>query len=662
MLALALFVLVLGPLTSTPAPRPQTDDPLQVLVVSGANNHWWQWTTPSLVSMLDQSGRFEVRVTEEPQVTLADAAAIADVDVFLLDYNGPRWGEAAEANFVAAVRAGAGVSVIHAANNAFTGWQDYETMVGVLWREGAGHGKFHPFDVEVLDREHPITRNLSRFVAHPDELYHRLSPTPGSEFRVLMQAFSSEKSGGVGAWQPMALVNQFGAGRIFHTPLGHVWQDSVANQVSHTDPQFRALVVRGTEWAATGRVSETEREPNTLTALEQAAGWQSLFDGRSFAGWREFQQQGPPADGWSVEDGSLRIAAGAPVGDLVTELDYQDFELAFEWKVSEGANSGVMYRVSPTGGTTYLTGPEYQVLDDAHSDSGDQPLHAAGALYGLYAAQDKLLRPTGEWNTGRIVLIGNRVEHWLNGTRVVACELASEDWNSRRAASKFAGFEGFGEQATGRIVLQNHGNEVWFRNLRVRDLSPRPERARPLFDGSFADWAAFLDEPAELASVWQAVDQQHFVCAGTPRGYLYTEQSFENFVLRFEWRWNAELGAGNSGALLRTQLPHQVWPQCIEAQLMSARAGDFWRIGDYPMATDESRSQGLNTLASSQAENPVGEWNQYEILVDRGDVVLRINGQLVNQGRNAAELPGPIALQSEGAEIHFRALTIQELH
>ncbi len=648
--------------------------PATALVISGANNHWWEWTTPSLVSILEHSGKFEVRVTTEPARTLADEAALSDVDVFVLDYNGPRWGAEAERGFVEAVRRGAGVSVIHAANNAFPGWSEYERMVGLTWRDGAGHGAFHPFDIEVSLREHPITRDLPRMVAHPDELYHGLTATPGSEHVVLLHAYSDPANGGVGSWQPLALVNHFGAGRVFHTALGHVWRDSEAQQASHRDPQFRSLVVRGTEWAATGRVTPARRAPNTLTELEQRAGWRLLFDGETLDGWHEYKRAAPPTDGWTVVDGALTIAAGSAVGDLVTDRSYQDFEFAFDWRVTPGANSGVMVRVAPEGDTTYLTGPEYQVLDDLHHDVGERPLQAAGALYDLYPATDKLLAPVGSWNTARIVLIGNRLEHWLNGRRIVACELASDDWNQRRAQSKFADFAGFGEQPSGLIALQNHGNEVAYRNLAIRDLSPRSERAQPLLGDALEGWTAVFEPGASDpgASTWRR-DGDTLLCSGAPQGYLMSEASWVNCVLTLEWRWDpaAEGATRNSGVLLRAQPAEDgawtVWPRCIEAQLMSGRAGDFVRIGDFPMQTaaagtqGPARTQGIVARAAAAVERPIGEWNRYEILADRGDVVVRLNGVIVNQGASAAELPGALALQSEGAPLAFRALTIQPL-
>ena len=143
---------------------------ISALLVTGENNHDWEWTAKSLTEMLDVSGKFSVDVTLDPDVTFEDAEALAKYDVFVLDYNGARWGEPAETNFLEAVRGGTGVSIIHAANNAFPGWVEYESLVCLLWRKGTGHGRFHSFDVEITDRDHPITSTLPTLLKHPDEL------------------------------------------------------------------------------------------------------------------------------------------------------------------------------------------------------------------------------------------------------------------------------------------------------------------------------------------------------------------------------------------------------------------------------------------------------------------------------------------------------------
>lgn len=446
------------------------DERVRVLIVGGANNHDWQWTHESLRSILAETGRFDVTVTTEPAKTLADAALLDEFDVFLLDYNGPRWGEPAESRFVEAVRGGKGVVVVHAADNAFPGWVEYEEMVMLLWRNGTGHGAFHPFAVEVIDRDHPVTAGMPDLRMHPDELYHGLVNSQNVDVRVLAQAFSSKESGGTGRHEPMIMVRRYGEGRIFHTPLGHVWRNVPLSRASHVDPQFRRLIARGTEWAATGTCLLSPIPPNWLTDDERAQGFELLFDGRDTDGWRGHRAEGFPASGWTVADGALVHAAGGGGGDLVTTRTFGDFELRFQWAVAPRANSGVIYRVADLDADTWASGPEYQVLDDVGVVVAPDSDQSAGALYGLAAPSNhKVLRPAGVWNDGRIVVRGWHIEHWLNGVGVVDVDLDTPELRARIAASKFGSLP-FATAREGRIALQDHGDEVRYRSLRIRTL------------------------------------------------------------------------------------------------------------------------------------------------------------------------------------------------
>jgi len=228
--------------------------------------------------------------------------------------------------------------------------------------------------------------------------------------------------------------------------------------------------------------------PNTLTPEERAQGWRLLFDGASFAGWRGLGFEGVPQGHWTIEDGAIHKIADRdvppgpdgkplPVGDLLTLATFRDFELAFEWKVAPGANSGVKYNVSeelsrgtPPQGHAAL-GFEYQVLDDdLHEDARNGPNRTAAALYDLLGPLGKRLRPVGEYNAARIVFRGSRGEHWLNGQKVLEFDLGSADFAARLAASKFRAIAGFAEKRSGHIVLQAHGDAVWFRSLKIRVL------------------------------------------------------------------------------------------------------------------------------------------------------------------------------------------------
>ncbi|MBX3485354.1 DUF1080 domain-containing protein [Phenylobacterium sp.] len=202
---------------------------------------------------------------------------------------------------------------------------------------------------------------------------------------------------------------------------------------------------------------------NTLTPAEKEAGWTLLFDGRTTAGWRGFRTAAPD---WHVADGALSPDPKKS-RDIMTQATFGDFDLAFEWKIGPKGNSGVMYRVTEDGDETYWSGPEYQVLDNSR---GEPPRQRAGALYDLYAPQGAVTKPVGEYNQGRILIEKGHVEHWLNGVKVVEYDLGSDDFKAKVAASKFRAWPMFGKGATGHIALQNHGDAVAYRNIRIRRL------------------------------------------------------------------------------------------------------------------------------------------------------------------------------------------------
>jgi len=226
--------------------------------------------------------------------------------------------------------------------------------------------------------------------------------------------------------------------------------------------------------------------PNTLTDAARTAGWRLLFDGHTFKGWRGLGLDSVPTAHWKVVDGTImkiasgnvpKLADGQPAqgGDLMTVDTFGDFELSWEWKVTPGANSGVKYNVSEELSMSQAPnraalGFEYQVLDDDRHVDGKLPNHRAGGLYDLIAPNaQKRLRPVGQWNEARVVFRGNHGEHWLNGTRIVEFDLGTPRLDSLLAQSKFRSIPGFATRRKGHIVLQDHGDEVYFRNIKVKE-------------------------------------------------------------------------------------------------------------------------------------------------------------------------------------------------
>lgn len=231
--------------------------------------------------------------------------------------------------------------------------------------------------------------------------------------------------------------------------------------------------------------------PNTLTEAEKAAGWRLLWDGQTAEGWRTPRSEKFPTRGWEMTNGVLSVAPSGGGesgggGDIISKGRYSQFELLVDFKITEGANSGVKYLVQPnlspidriTGKPTAVgsaIGPEYQVLDDVrHPDAkaGRNGNRTLGSLYDLIpAAATKQPHPIGEWNTARIVVTGKHVEHWLNGAKILEYERGSEAFRKAVAESKFKNIPDFGEWPEGHILLQDHGDRVSFRNIKIRTIA-----------------------------------------------------------------------------------------------------------------------------------------------------------------------------------------------
>lgn len=234
--------------------------PIKTLLITGENNHDWQRTAPFCKKALEDSGKFEVDLTENPSNVLTDAESLTQYQLFFLDYNGADWDEEAHLNLAERIRSGAGLIVLHAANNSFVAWEEYEKMIGLSWRDGAGHGKFHEFEVQIVDKSHPIMLGLPNFRTM-DELYHRLTNVQNVPVQVLATAYSDPLTGGTGQHEPMIIVLEYGLGRVYHHLLGHVWPGDPlgahkgASMIAFENEIFQTTLLRGCEWAATGAVS-----------------------------------------------------------------------------------------------------------------------------------------------------------------------------------------------------------------------------------------------------------------------------------------------------------------------------------------------------------------------------------------------------------------------
>ena len=209
---------------------------------------------------------------------------------------------------------------------------------------------------------------------------------------------------------------------------------------------------------------------NELSADEKSAGWRLLFDGKTTTGWRAIGKLEFPAKGWVVADGALKHEAKGGGGDIVTADDFESFELTWDWKIAEVGNSGVKYNLPDKNKGV---GFEYQMLDDEKHPDGIKGgrLHQTGGLYDLMEpSADKKVNPVGQWNHSRILVDGNKVEHWLNGAKTLAFEIASADLKERIAKSKYKSAPGFGDKKASPILIQDHGDEVSVKNMKLRPI------------------------------------------------------------------------------------------------------------------------------------------------------------------------------------------------
>ncbi len=219
--------------------------------------------------------------------------------------------------------------------------------------------------------------------------------------------------------------------------------------------------------------SNKEAGDNTLSNEEKEQGYKLLFDGKDMDGWRTYQNKS--AESWEVDSGTLHCKGsdanyGAITADLMTKDQYQNFDFSVDYKISPKGNSGILYLVTEDSSSSYLSGPEYQIIDDINFPEKLEDWQHTAANYAMNPAPDANPNPAGEWNHARIVKNGNHVEHWLNGKKVVEYELHSDAWNKNKMAEKFKDVASYAAADKGYITFQNHGSEAWFKNAKIKEL------------------------------------------------------------------------------------------------------------------------------------------------------------------------------------------------
>lgn len=371
---------------------------------------------------------------------------------------------------------------------------------------------------------------------------------------------------------------------------------------------------------------------NRLSRLEHDAGWQLLFDGETTEGWQSIKAPGFPTEGWDVDGGTLHHTRGG--GDLVTERSFGDFELEFEWKVAPGANSGVKYLVSEADASAAF-GPEYQILDDDLHVDAQRETHRAAALYDLLPAAGKSLAPVGEYNKGRIVARDGRIEHWLNGVRVVDIDTGSEEFAAAHAASKYKGSPGFARGHRGRIALQDHGDEVWFRSLRIRELPAASFSETDLLAGEgLAGWSEYGDARyvREDRTILGEVD-------GGGQSFLLSKPRFGDFIFEVDVKTEQP---GNSGIQIRCHQKENGRPFGYQIEIDPSPRS--WSGGLY----DEARRGWLQNLEQNDAGRAAfvyGEWNRFRVECVGPWIRASVNGIPTVDYFDLADLEGVFGLQ-----------------
>lgn len=397
---------------------------------------------------------------------------------------------------------------------------------------------------------------------------------------------------------------------------------------------------------------------NKLTDQEIDEGWQLLFDGKSLNGWRDYHGEtvtGP----WTAEKGTLTsLGKGSDsTGYIITDRQYENFILIFDWKISEGGNSGVFYHVveRPEYKVPYVTGPEYQIVDDEGFPRPLEEWQKAGADYAMYTCDTivKKLNKSGSWNSSKIVFDNGHVEHWLNGAKVIEFEAWTDDWFARKESGKWEFAPEYGLARSGHFALQDHGSRVWYKNIKIKELQRKPKQ-EVLFNGKdLTGWEVYGTE------LWY-VDNGELVCESGPEkkyGYLGTKKYYDDFELTLDFK---QISDGNSGVFFRSYIKTGVnisgWQ--VEVAPPGNNTGGIY----------ESYGRGWIAEIPDEKENilKMGEWNNMKILVRGDNVKTWLNGEPMTDltDNEIGKGKGRIMLQIHsggGIKVRWNNIQLKEL-
>ncbi|MGL6177763.1 MAG: 3-keto-disaccharide hydrolase [Tannerellaceae bacterium] len=412
--------------------------------------------------------------------------------------------------------------------------------------------------------------------------------------------------------------------------------------------------------AAVLGTSSCTQAHNTLTEAEKQEGWKLLFDGESLQGWRDYngtEVKGP----WAVEEGCLTALGNGSdgAGYIVTNDKYENFIIDWDWKIVDGGNSGLMYHVveRPMYSVPYVTGPEYQMLDDIGFKGELEDWQKVGADYAMHTTNEnisKAMKGANQWNNSRIVFDNGHVEHWLNGYKIVEFEAWTDDWHQRKNSGKWNNAPEFGLAKTGRISLQDHGDRTWIRNMKIKELPRKEKQSIALFNGKdLSNWEAYGTEK------WY-VEDGNLICESGPDrqyGYLATRDYYRDYDLTLEFK---QVANGNSGVFIRSFVPEGV-------------KVNGWQVEVAPKGNDtggiyESYGRGWLVQIPDEKEEILkeGDWNTMRIRVLGDKVTTWLNGEeMVDiQDPQIGNGQGRVALQihdGEPIKVLWRNIQLQEL-
>lgn len=397
---------------------------------------------------------------------------------------------------------------------------------------------------------------------------------------------------------------------------------------------------------------------NVLTEAEKAEGWQLLFDGSTLNGWRDYNGESLTAP-WFVEDGMIQAKGeGADEhGYIVTDKLYENFELVWDWKIADGGNSGVLYHVveNPKFAVPYVTGPEYQLIDQDNFPHELEDWQKTAADYAMYTVDPEQfdLKPAGDWNTSKIVFDNGHVEHWLNGKKVIEFDAWTDDWHARKNSGKWENAPEYGLARKGNLCLQDHGSAAWFRNVKVKEL-PRKTKEVTLFNGTdLTGWEAYGTEK------WY-VEDGLLICESGPDkqyGYLATRDYYDDFDLSVDFKQESE---GNSGVYIRSFVE--------PVALVNGWQVEVAPKGDGTGGIYESYGRGwLAEITDAQQELlKEGDWNTIRVRVEGNKVKTWLNGEEMVElsDDKIGKAQGRIALQIHdggGIKVLWKNFKLQTL-